>query len=53
MVWKPHFLNIGKSLVLSLVNGEVKRNVLIPNLIVIGKNVAGRGIVSKAKQREL
>src|ERR1043165_7920180 len=31
--WNPHFLNCGKSFVLSLVNGEVKRKVLIPNLI--------------------
>src|SRR3954468_6432210 len=33
--WKPHFLNFGKSFVLSLVNGEVKRKVLIPNLIIV------------------
>jgi len=28
-------LNCGKSLVLSLVNGEVKRKVLMPNLIMV------------------
>src|SRR5262245_9121201 len=30
---KPRFLNMGKSLVLLLVNGEVKRKVLMPSLI--------------------
>src|SRR5690242_2897737 len=30
----PHFLNCGKSLVDSVVKGETKRNVLIPNLMV-------------------
>ena len=33
-VSKPHFLNCGNSLVLWVVNGEVKRNVLMPSLIV-------------------
>src|SRR2546427_564477 len=33
MVSKPHFLKRGKSFVLSLVKGEVKRKVLIPNRI--------------------
>src|SRR5688572_31722627 len=32
----PHFLNCGNNFVLSLVNGEVNKNVLIPNLIVSG-----------------
>src|ERR1051326_7555003 len=32
-VSKPHFLNVLKSFVLSLVKGEVNRNVLMPNLI--------------------
>src|SRR4051812_31844407 len=36
MVSKPHFLNCGNSFVLSFVKGEVKRKVLIPNLIVSG-----------------
>src|SRR5512137_2538266 len=34
IVSKPHCLNCLKSLVLSLVNGEVKRKVLIPSLII-------------------
>src|ERR1043166_7579301 len=33
IVSNPHFLKRGKSFVLSLVKGEVKRKVLIPNLI--------------------
>src|SRR5712692_7684675 len=33
-VWKPHFLNVLNKAVLSLVNGEVKRKVLMPNLIM-------------------
>src|SRR5687767_4349499 len=32
----PHFLNCGNSFVLSFVKGEVNKNVLIPNLIVLG-----------------
>src|SRR4030095_8570940 len=32
-VWKPHFLKVLNNFVLSLVNGDVKRNVLIPILI--------------------
>src|SRR5258706_9655993 len=35
-VSNPHFLNCGNSFVLSLVKGEVNKNVLIPNLIVFG-----------------
>src|SRR6187200_1742339 len=34
IVSKPHFLKRGKSLVLSLVKGEVNKKVLMPNLIV-------------------
>src|SRR4051794_10999959 len=30
---KPHFLNMGNSLVDSLVNGDVNKNVLIPSLM--------------------
>jgi hypothetical protein len=41
--WKPHFLNCGKSFVLSLVKGEVKRNVLIPNLIAAFSDKLGKG----------
>src|SRR6476646_9126890 len=36
-VSKPHFLNCEKSLVLSLLNGEVKRKVLMPSLITSGR----------------
>jgi hypothetical protein len=31
---KPHFLNVRKRRVLSFVNGDVKRKVLIPNLML-------------------
>ena len=34
IVSKPHCLNCLNSLVLSLVNGEVKRKVLMPSLII-------------------
>jgi hypothetical protein len=37
MVSKPQRLYFGKSFVLLLVKGEVKRKVLIPNLIVRSK----------------
>src|SRR5881394_546709 len=33
-VSKPHFLNVLKSFVLSLVKGEVNKKVLMPNLIM-------------------
>jgi hypothetical protein len=33
-VSKPHFLNVGKSETLSVVNGEVNRKELMPNLMV-------------------
>src|SRR5437868_1853697 len=33
-VSKPHFLNVGKSTVLSVVNGETKRKVLMPSLMM-------------------
>src|SRR5688572_19554869 len=37
----PHFLNWGKSLVESFVNGDVNRKVLMPNLMVPGFSPAG------------
>src|SRR5258705_5394468 len=41
-VSKPHFLNMGKSLVESLVNGDVNKNVLIPSLMGAHSAHAGR-----------
>src|SRR5258705_9486996 len=38
-VSNPHFLNVLNNLVLSLVKGEVKRNVLIPILIRCGQRL--------------
>src|SRR5688572_28610102 len=32
-VSKPHFLNLGKCLVLSVMNGDVNKKVLMPSLI--------------------
>src|SRR5437879_4920306 len=47
---KPHFLNVRNRRVLSLVNGEVKRNVLMPNLmpeIFSETRPAGQSVKSK------
>src|SRR5437660_7613154 len=47
-VSKPHFLNVLKSGVLSLVKGDVNRNVLMPNLIMdIDERLVERRAVSK------
>ena len=43
MVSKPHCLNCLKSFVLSLVNGEVKRKVLMPSLMVNSFRQASQG----------
>src|SRR5262245_52858863 len=36
-VSKPHFLKVGKNLVLSFVKGEVNKKVLMPSLIMRGR----------------
>src|SRR5260370_41197582 len=41
-VSNPHFLKVGKSLVESLVKGEVNKNVLIPSLMASHSAHAGR-----------
>src|SRR4051812_24823973 len=41
-VSKPHFLNVAKSLVLSVVNGETKRKELMPNLMMGNVEVKNR-----------
>src|ERR1051325_6184810 len=41
-VSNPHFLNVGNSFVLSLVKGDVNKNVLMPSLINLGLS-RGRG----------
>src|SRR5438093_11342261 len=47
-VSNPHFLNVLKSGVLSLVKGDVNRNVLMPNLIMdIDERLVERQAVSK------
>jgi hypothetical protein len=40
-VSKPHFLNLGKSFTLSVVNGETKRKELMPILICRMESVCG------------
>src|SRR5579859_5448447 len=54
-VSKPHFLNCLKSFVLSLVKGEVKRNVLMPNLIMIVESLKFKvqSLKFKVSKREL
>src|SRR5258705_6524790 len=48
-VANPHFLNVLKSLVLSLVKGEVNKKVLMPNLIMdFPDRLVERGKLSKA-----
>src|SRR4051794_2537223 len=48
-VSKPHFLNCGKSLVESLVNGEVNKKVLIPNLIGLWREAKDLTAAVKAR----
>src|SRR3954465_11067700 len=48
-VSKPHFLNCGKSLVESLVNGEVNKKVLIPNLIGLSREAKDLTATVKAR----
>src|SRR5215468_10207469 len=51
---KPHFLKVGKSFVLSLVNGEVNRNVFMPNLIKeFLRQARGMRVAVKSFQRSM
>src|SRR2546430_218073 len=49
-VSKPHFLKVLKSFVLSLVNGEVNKKVLMPNLITWKTFSEASGTVGSVKR---
>src|SRR5580704_1784112 len=49
---KPHRLNCGKSFVLALVNGDVNRKVLMPNLIMVSARLINLPAMSKAFLRD-
>src|SRR4051812_26530951 len=52
-VSNPHFLNCGKSLVDSLVNGDVNKKVLIPNLISLSREAKETRAAVKARVQGL